>query len=41
MVTSRIWFTAAHKAELWELMEARAKCCGHLSGAGKEEQDRR
>src|SRR6516165_8718544 len=22
-------------------MEARAKCCGHLSGAGKEEQDRR
>ena len=21
MVTSRIWFTAAQKAELWELME--------------------
>ena len=22
-------------------MEERAKCCGHLAGAGKEEQDRR
>ena len=22
-------------------MEKRAKCCGHLAGAGKEEQDRR
>jgi hypothetical protein len=22
-------------------MEERAKCCGHLTGAGKEEQDRR
>jgi len=22
-------------------MEERAKCCGHLPGAGKEEQDRR
>jgi hypothetical protein len=40
MVTSRIWFTAAQKAELWA-MEERAKCCGHLAGAGKEEQDRR
>jgi putative tryptophan/tyrosine transport system substrate-binding protein len=22
-------------------LEERAKCCGHLAGAGKEEQDRR
>ena len=41
MVTSRIWFTAAQKAELVGAMEERAKCCGHLAGAGKEEQDRR
>jgi hypothetical protein len=41
MVTSRIWFTAAQKAELWERWKKRAKCCGHLAGAGKEEQDRR
>ena len=40
MVTSRIRLTAAQQAELWEAME-RAKCCGHLRGAGKEEQDRR
>ena len=38
MVTSRIWFTAAQKAEA---MEERAKCCGHFAGAGEEEQDRR
>ncbi len=41
MVTSRIWFTAVQKAELWERLEERAKRCGHLAGAGKEEQDRR
>ncbi len=29
MVTSRIWFTAKQKAELWE----RWKNVGHLSGA--------
>ncbi len=41
MVTSRILFTAAQKAELWERWKERAECCGHLAGAGKEEQDRR
>ena len=41
MVTSRIWFTEAQKAEPVGAMEERAKCCGHLAGAGKEEQDRR
>jgi hypothetical protein len=39
MVMSRIWFTAAQKAV--GAMEERAKCSGHLTGAGKEEQDRR
>jgi hypothetical protein len=28
MVTSRIWFTAAQKAELLGAMEEWAKCCG-------------
>ena len=41
MVTSRIRFTAAQKAELWERWKNGAKYCGNLSGAGKEEQDRR
>ena len=31
MVTSRIWFTAAQKGELWERWKKRAKCCGHLA----------
>jgi hypothetical protein len=34
MVTSRFWFTASQKAELWERWKNGA-------GAGKEEQDRR
>ena len=34
-MTSRIWFTAAQKAELWE---ERANCCGHLAGAGKADR---
>ena len=41
MVTSRIWFTAAPEGRAMGAMEERAKCCGHLAGAGKEEQDRR
>jgi DNA-binding response OmpR family regulator len=41
MVTSQIRFTAAQKGRAVGAMEERTKCCGHLSGAGKEEQDRR
>ena len=39
MVTSRIWFTAAQKAELWERWKSRVKCCSDLPGTGSEEQD--
>jgi hypothetical protein len=38
---ARIWFTVAQKAESLGALEERAKCCGHLAGAGEEEQDRR
>ena len=40
MGTSRISFAAAQKAELWERWK-NGQGCGHLAGAGKEEQDRR
>jgi len=39
MVTSRIWFTATQKAELWGALEERVKCCSDLPGTGSEEQD--
>ena len=41
MVTSRIWFTAAQKAELWERWKNGQSAAAILAGAGKEEQDRR
>ena len=41
MGTSRIWFTAKQKAELWERWKNGQSAVGHLAGAGKEEQDRR
>ena len=41
MMTSRIWFTGSAEGRAVGAMEERAKCCGHLAGTGKEEQDRR
>ena len=41
MVTSRIWFHGSAEGRAVGAMEERAKCCGHLAGAGKEEQNRR
>jgi len=41
MVTSRIWFTAAQKAELWERWKNGQSAAAISRGAGKEEQDRR
>ena len=41
MVTSRIWFTAAQKAELWERWKNGQSAAAIPAGAGKEEQDRR
>ena len=41
MVTSRIWFTAAQKAELWERWKNGQSAAAISAGAGKEEQDRR
>ena len=40
MVTSRIWFTAAQKAELWERWK-NGQSAAAVAGAGKEKQDRR
>jgi hypothetical protein len=31
MVMSRIWFTAAQKAELWERWKNGQKCCGEFA----------
>ena len=42
MVTSRIWFTAAQKAELWERWKNGQSAAAAISpGAGKAEQDGR
>jgi hypothetical protein len=39
MMTSRIWFTAAQKAELWERWK-NGQSAAAISRARKEEQDR-
>ena len=41
MVTSRIWFTAAQKAELWERWKNGQSAAAISRALGKEEQDRR
>ena len=41
MVTSRIWFTAQQKADLWERWRNGQSARGYLASTGKEEQDRR
>ena len=41
MVTSRIWFTAKQKAELWERWKKGQSIVIDLPGAGAQEQDRR
>jgi hypothetical protein len=40
MVTSRIWFTANAEGRAVG-MEERAKCCGHLAGAGSKAESSR
>jgi hypothetical protein len=40
MVTSRIWFTAKQKAELWERWKNGQSVLAISQGAGTEEQDR-
>jgi len=40
MVTSRVLFTAAQKAELWERWK-NGQSAAAIAGAGEEEQDRR
>ena len=41
MVTSRIWFTAAQKAELWERWKQGQSISSIGTGAGAKEQDGR